>query len=87
VNQRALMIRQVTCGVKLIKNKAVSFSFGTTGFNIVICNCESVVEVMISVICDDLIQLLTEQFNLYHCQKCTKMESLSENTDVVKYHT
>jgi len=81
------MIRQVTCGVKLIKNQAVSFSFGTTGSNIVIDNCESVVEVMISVIGDDLIQLLTEQSNLYHCQKCTKMESLAKNTDVVQYHS
>jgi hypothetical protein len=36
----------------------VSFSFGTTGSNIVIDNCESVVEVMISVIYS-LIQLLS----------------------------
>jgi len=65
----------------------VSFSFGTTSSNIVIDNCESVLDVMISIIGDDLIQLLTEQSNLYHCQKCTKMECLAENTDVVQYHT
>jgi len=39
---------------------------GTTGLNIVIDNPESVAEVMNSVIGDDLIQLLTEQSNLYH---------------------
>jgi hypothetical protein len=55
VNRRALMIGQVTYGIRLIKNEAVSFSFGTSGSNIVIDNCESVVEVMISVIGDDLI--------------------------------
>ena len=87
MNRRALVIRQVKCDVKQIKNQAVSFSFGTMGLTLVIDNCESVVEVMISVTGNNLIQLLTEQSNLYHCQKCTKMESLAENTDVVQYHT
>jgi len=65
----------------------MSFSFGTTSSNIVIDNCESVVEVIISIIGDNLIQLLTQQSNLYHCQKCTKMERLTKNSDVVQYHT
>ena len=44
---------------------------GTTGLNIVIDNPESV-EVMSSVIGDDLILLLTEQSNLYHSQNDEK---------------
>ena len=87
MNRRALVIRQVTCDVKHIKNQAVSFSCGTTGLTLIIDNCESVVEVMISVTGNDLKQLLTEQSNLYRCQKCTKMENLAENTYVVQYHT
>jgi hypothetical protein len=42
--------------------------FGTTGLNIVIDNPESVVEVVSSVIGDDLVLLLTEQSNLYYSQ-------------------
>jgi len=42
--------------------------FGTTGLNIVIGNPKSVVEVVSSVIGDDLVQLLTEQSNLYLSQ-------------------
>jgi len=45
---------------------------GTTGLNIVIDNLESVVEVVSSVIGDDLILLLTEQSNLYHSQNAEK---------------
>ena len=49
---------------------------GTTGLNIVIHNPKSVVEVVSSIIGDDLILLLTEQSNLYHSQNAKKMESL-----------
>jgi len=87
VNRRALVIRQATCDVKHPKNQTVSFSFGTTGLTLVTDNCESLVEVMILITGNDLKQLLSEQSNLYHCQKFTKMESLAENTDVVQYHT
>jgi len=62
VNWGALVIRQVTCDVKHIKNQAVSFFFGTTGLTLVINNCES--QVMISVTGNDLKELLTEQSNL-----------------------
>jgi len=41
---------------------------GTTVLNIVIDNPESVVEVVSSIIGDDLIKLLTEQSNLYNSQ-------------------
>jgi len=44
----------------------------TTGPNIVIDNLESVVEVVSSVIGDDLTLLLTEQSNLYHSQNAEK---------------
>jgi len=40
------------------------------------CNPESVVEVMSSVIVDDLMQLLTEQSNLYHSQNAEKWKVL-----------
>jgi hypothetical protein len=46
--------------------------FGTTSLNIVIDNPESVAEVVSSVIGDDLIQLLTEQSNLYQSQNAAK---------------
>jgi len=46
--------------------------FGTTGLNIVIDNPESVVEIVSSVIGDNLVQLLTEQSNLYHSQNAEK---------------
>jgi len=45
---------------------------GTTGLNIVIDNPESVVEVVSSIIVDDLILLFTEQSNLYHSQNAKK---------------
>ena len=45
---------------------------GTTGLNIVIDNPESVAEFMSSVIGDELIQLLTEQSDLYHGQNAEK---------------
>jgi len=45
---------------------------GTTGLNIVINNPESVVEGVSSITGDDLIQLLTEQSNLYHSQNAEK---------------
>ena len=53
------MIKQVMCDVKRIKNQAID-------------NPESVVEVVSSVIGDDLILLLTEQSNLYHSQNAQK---------------
>jgi len=53
------MIKQVMCDVKRIKNQAID-------------NPESVVEVVSSVIGDDLILLLTEQSNLYHSQNAEK---------------
>jgi len=40
------MIKQVTCGVKLIKKPSTKPFLGTTGLNIVIDNPESVVEVV-----------------------------------------
>jgi len=45
---------------------------GTTGLNVVIDNPESLVEVVSSVIGEDLILLLTEQCNLYHSQNAEK---------------
>jgi hypothetical protein len=45
---------------------------GFTVLNIVIDNLESVVEVLISIIGADIIQLLTEQCNLYHSQNAQK---------------
>ena len=47
---------------------------GTTGLNIVIDNPESVVEVVSSVVVDDLILLLTEQSNLYHSHNAKKLK-------------
>jgi len=41
---------------------------GTSGVNIVIDHPVSVADVMNTIIGDDLIQLLTEQSNLYHRQ-------------------
>jgi hypothetical protein len=68
VNQRALII-QVTCsGNKKKKKTSIEPFLRTTGLNMVIDNPEFVVEVMSSIIGDDLIQLLTEQLNLYHSQ-------------------
>jgi len=49
---------------------------GTTDLNIVIDNPESIVEVMSSIIGDDLLQLLTEQSNLYHSQNAQKWKGL-----------
>jgi hypothetical protein len=45
---------------------------GTKGLNVAIDNPESVVEVMSSIIGDDLILLLTEQSNFYHIQNAEK---------------
>jgi hypothetical protein len=50
---------------------------GTTVLNMVIDNPESVVEVVRSVVGDDLILLFTEQSNLYHCQNTGKLEGLT----------
>ena len=47
---------------------------GTAGLNIVTDNPETVVEVVSSIIGDDLILLLTEQSNLYHSQNAEKWE-------------
>ena len=60
--------------------------FGTTGLNIVTDNPESLVEVVSSVIGDDLILLLTEQSNIYPSQNAEKW-SLTYNIVVVQYHT
>jgi len=62
------MIKHMTCGVKLIKNPSNEGFLGTTVLNIVTDNPESVVEVMSSIIGDDLIKLLTEQSKLYNSQ-------------------
>jgi hypothetical protein len=72
VNRRTVMIKQVTCGVKLIKKPSNESFLGTTGLNRVTDNPESVAEVVSSIIGDDLIQLLTEQSNLYHSQNAEK---------------
>ena len=49
---------------------------GTTGLNIVIDNPESVVEVVSSIIGDNLIHLLTEQSIIYHSQNAKKWKIL-----------
>jgi len=61
------MVKQGVCCVKLIKKKIEPF-LGTTVLNTVTDNPESVVEVVSSIIGDYLIQLLTEQSNLYNSQ-------------------
>jgi hypothetical protein len=66
VNWRAVMIKQATCGVKMIKKPSNELFLGTTGLNIVIDNPESVVEVVSSINSYNLTQLLTEESNLYH---------------------
>ena len=68
------MIKQVTCSVKVIKKPSSEPVLGTTVLNIVIDNHESFVKVMSSVIADDLIQLLTEQSNLYNSQNVQKLK-------------
>jgi hypothetical protein len=45
---------------------------GTTGLNIVFDIPESVVEVVSSIIGDDLTRLLAEESNLYHSQNAEK---------------
>jgi hypothetical protein len=72
VNQTALT-KQVKCGVKLIKTSNGSF-LETTGLNIVINMPESVVKVMSSNTGDNLMQLCSEQSNLYHSQNAQKWE-------------
>ena len=57
---------------KTDKKPSNKLLLGTTGLNIVVDNPESVVEVVSSVIGDDLIKLLTEQSNLYHSQNAKK---------------
>jgi hypothetical protein len=78
VNQRALMIKQIMCGVKLIKKPSNEPVIGTTGLNKVIDNPESVVEVVSLVIGVDLIRLLTEQSNIYHSENVQKWKVLPE---------
>jgi hypothetical protein len=60
VNRRALMIKLVTCGVKLIKETRNEPFLETTGQNIITDNPESVAEVVRTFIGDNLIQLLNE---------------------------
>jgi len=72
------MIKQVTYGVKLIKELSNEPFLGTAGLNIVIDNPESVVEIMSSIIGDDRIQLLTEWSNLYHSQNTEKCKVSSK---------
>jgi len=52
----------------------------------VIDNPESVVEIVSSIIGDNLIQLLTEQSNLYHSQNSQKWKVSFKTTEVVRYH-
>jgi len=54
------MIKQMTCGVKLIKEPSSEPFLGTAGLNIVIDNPESVVEFVSSIIGDCRMHLLTE---------------------------
>jgi len=70
------MIKQVMCGIKLIKKPSNEPFLGTTNLNIVIDNPESVVEVVSSIIGDDLMLLRTEQSNLYHSQNAEKWKVL-----------
>jgi hypothetical protein len=51
---------------------------GTTSLNIVIDNPESVEEVVSSVIGDNLLQLFTEQSNLYHSQNAQQWKVLAK---------
>ena len=69
------------------KNPSNERFLGTTVLNIVTNNPESAVEVVSSIIGNDLTKLLTEQSNLYNSQKCLKMESLAQNTEMLQYHT
>jgi hypothetical protein len=55
------------------KNQAI---LGTTVFNIVIDNPESVVEIVNSIISGDLILLFTEQSNLQHSQNAQQWKVL-----------
>jgi len=71
------MIKQLTCGIKLIKKPSNEPFLGTTGPNIEIYNPESVVEVVSSINGDEMIQFLTEQSNLYQSQNAQKMVNLT----------
>jgi len=51
---------------------------GTRGLHIVIDNPKSVVEIVSSIIGDDLVQLLTEQCNLYHSPNAEEWKVLSK---------
>jgi hypothetical protein len=64
---------------KTDKKLIVESFFGTTGLNEVIGNYESVVEVVSSIIGDSLVQLLTEQSNLYHSNNAEKWKVLLNN--------
>ena len=68
------MVKQVMCSVKLIKKPSSEPLLGTTCLNIVIDNLESVVEVVSSIIGDDLLLLLTEQSNLYYSQNAENLK-------------
>jgi hypothetical protein len=70
------MIKQVTCGIKLIKKPSNEPFLRPTGLNTLTDNPESVVGVVSSITGDDLIQLLIEQSNLYHSQNAEKWEVL-----------
>ena len=49
-----MMIKQVMCGVKVMQKPSNERFLGTTGLNVITNNPESVVEVVSSVIGDDL---------------------------------
>jgi len=76
VNRRTLTIKEVWC--KTDKKPSNEPFLGTTGLNIVNHNPESVVEVVSSIIRDDLILLLTEQSNHDHGQNVEKWKVLSK---------
>ena len=76
MNRRTLTIKEVWC--KTDKKPSNEPFLGTTGLNIVNHNPESVVEVVSSIIRDDLILLLTEQSNHDHGQNVEKWKVLSK---------
>jgi hypothetical protein len=63
-NQKALMIEQGTCGVKTGQQSNIEPFAGTTVLNIVIDIPECVVQVVTSIIGDNLTLLFTELSNL-----------------------
>jgi hypothetical protein len=68
VNCIALMIKQVMCGVMLIKKNKEKPCLGITGLKIALDKSEPVVEVVSSITGDDSTQLYTEESDLYCCQ-------------------